>query len=80
MDKRTFIARYENTGSIAIAIVASASYWEGELFDWAAYIGGTTDTWSEEAAIKTALDYGNKLRAEDAQYYFPDLPIERYRP
>lgn len=79
MEKKVMTARYENTGGIAIAIVASVHYHKETLLDWAAYIGGSSDTWKEETAVEAALNAGNKLRRQDAAYYFPGLPIEKYR-
>ena len=79
MKNETRSARYENTNGVAISVVASISYHEGELFEWSAYIGGTTRTWHEKDAVEATLSWGDSLRIEDAKHYFPELPIGRYR-
>jgi len=48
------------------------------VLDWAAYSGGTSED-GDRQAVREALRSGNKLRIEDAAYYFPGLPIIRYR-
>lgn len=80
MKHRTIVARYYNSNGIGIAIVAVATYYDGEIFDWAAYIGGSS--WGaerEEWAVEEAAKTGCKLPKGDAEHYFPTLPIERYR-
>jgi hypothetical protein len=79
--RETQTARYYNCGHDgAVAIVAVLTYFDDELFDWAAYIGACADTSKESIAVKRVSEYGCKLYTRDAEHYFPDLPVERYRP
>lgn len=54
-----------------IQVVASINYYNGEIFDWAAYIG--------VGLAGEIRDHGDKLLERHAAGFFPDLPIERYR-
>ena len=71
-------ARYYNSNGFAVAIVAVINYEGEELFDWAAYIGGTDQTWHEQDAIDWVSDHGDKLPFGDAVHFF-DLPRSKYR-
>ena len=68
MDKKIYHLGYWNSNDVAVAIVAVANYIDGELFDWATYIGGTTKTWNEEDAYDEVAQYGCKLDANLAYY------------
>ena len=72
-------ARYYHSNGFAVAVVASVSYGKEKLLDWAAYIGGTDRTWREQDAVDWVAKRGDKLSREDARYYFPSLPINKYR-
>ncbi len=65
---------YWNANGIGIAIVAK----EGEVADWAAYIGGDNG-WSTEDCVEWTIRHGCKLSRLQANRWFPALPIERYR-
>ena len=72
--------RYWNSSGFAGAIVAAILFdRDGEMVDWAAYIGGCDRTWSELDAVEWIVDHGNKLPRSDGQYFFPALPVEYYR-
>lgn len=74
-----YVARYYNANYYACAIVAVASYHEGELFDWAAYMGGCPADLPQLDGTTHVAQHGDKISREDAAHFFPDLPIERYR-
>lgn len=76
---KRYAARYFNSNNVAVAIIAIASYIDNKLFDWSAYIGGSRKVEREQDCLKEVEDYGCKLSINDAQYFFPDLPIEKYR-
>ncbi len=67
--------KYWNCGGHAIAIVAVA----GAVGDWAAYIGATDNTSSEEAAVAAAAEDGCKLYSHEAAALFPHLNAAMYR-
>lgn len=73
------VARYYNSNGIAVAIVAVATYFDNQLFDWAAYIGGSTRVEHLEDTVREVAEYGAKLSPEDATYFFPDFPQNLYR-
>ena len=55
-----------------IRVVAAVNYRpDGEIFDWAAYVG----TGDQE----TVAMHGDKLLAEQAATFFRNLPVELYR-
>ncbi|KKK53690.1 hypothetical protein LCGC14_3092250 [marine sediment metagenome] len=67
---------YWNTGGMAMAIVAK----EGDVADWAAYIGATQSKGqSEEDTVRWVCRKGAKLSRDQAHRWFPKLPIEAYR-
>lgn len=74
-------ARYYNSHGIGTAIVAVVNHKEdGDVFDWSAYIGGSSrgarrETWAVEDVARS----GCKLSKRDAQFYFPELPPEKFR-
>lgn len=49
------------------------------LFDWAVYWGGSRPPVSDEGLAERVSAFGKKLSPKDAAYYFPALPIDRYR-
>jgi len=53
------------------SVVAVVNYFDGELFDWSAYMGAGDDE-------ENAQD-GEKVERQVAAALFPDLPAERYR-
>lgn len=61
--------RYWNCGNIGVAAVAV----EGAIGDWAAYIGGSKSTWSEQDAIEEAKAHGCKLSVNVALTLFPGI-------
>ena len=63
-------ARFWNQGGLQIAIIASIT----KGIDWAAYIGGD-HSWTEDETLKTVAEYGCKLSAEDAKYFFPNITL-----
>jgi hypothetical protein len=70
--------RFENVGEHAVVVVAVVNYDDGDVFDWAAYIGvGSSD--NEMDCYEQVAERGNKLSERDAQYYAPHLPIQKYR-
>ena len=73
--------RYWNANGFAGAIVAvlTLGSCSDDLIDWSAYIGGCDLTSRAEEAERWVAKHGNKVSREDAEYYFPDLPIELYR-
>ena len=82
MEKKMYRLRYWNSNGVAVAIVAVANYLDGDLFDWAAYIGGTTKVWDEEDAYDEVARYGTKLDIHLAHYlveHSPTLTKETYR-
>ena len=80
MLEETITARYENTNDIGIAVVAVLTHDHlDRLLDWTAYIGASTNNRYESAAVAAAAKFGNKLSQADAHYYFPSLPLEKYR-
>lgn len=73
-------ARYFNANGVAVAIVASVNRrGDGSVFDWAAYIGGSTKTMHEHQCVNAVAERGVKLLIGDAIHFFPDLPVEKYR-
>ncbi|KKL23037.1 hypothetical protein LCGC14_2429450 [marine sediment metagenome] len=67
---------YWNTNGMATAIVAK----EGEVADWAAYIGATqSQGQSEEDTVRWVCRKGAKLSRDQAHRWFHKLPIEAYR-
>jgi hypothetical protein len=78
MPREIEAARFENLGKHAIAIVAAVTYFDGVLFDWAAYIGVGTPEDVYECYAEVAA-HGNKLSRNDAVYYFPHLDAGRWR-
>ncbi len=77
--KDTQSAAYHNLAEFAVAIVAVITKIDGEIMDWAAYIGGSLSTQQEQVAIDGAVERGNKLTPREAMFYFPHLPAEKYR-
>ena len=75
------VARYGNANGFAFAVVASLMFREecGSLLDWSAYWGGCDLTVHEEDAVRWVAANGNKLSVDDAQHYFPEVPIACYR-
>jgi hypothetical protein len=79
-DRFLACARYGNANGFAFAVVASVMFHEnGDLLDWAAYWGGCDLTQRKEDAVRWVHHHGNKLSLDDAQHYFPDIPIVYYR-
>lgn len=72
-------ARYSNANYQACAIVAAVNYHDGELFDWAAYIGGCDHRLREREAVAWVAENGDKMSRRDAAHFFPSLPINKYR-
>lgn len=80
MNQKYIVGRYFNANGIGTAIVAVVNYHEGEVFDWAAYIGGSKrGARREEWAVEDVAKSGCKISVRDAKHFFPSLPIERYR-
>jgi len=69
--------RYWNSAGVAVAVVAVLGAGGGP--DWAAYIGGTTETRSEWTAYKHVMEHGVKLSRSIAQAFFPNI-ANPYRP
>jgi len=82
MPKETVTARYYNSDGIGTAIVAVITYTsDGEVFDWAAYIGGSRrGAERQEWAVEDVARTGCKLWKEDGVHFFPHLPPEKWRP
>lgn len=79
-EQDTKIARYYNSDGIGTAIVAVVSRHDGNILDWAAYIGASArGARREEWAIEDVAKTGCKLARADARHFFPALPIGRYR-
>lgn len=68
MERKLIGLGYWNANGMATAIVAIANYYDGELFDWAAYIGATTKTEHQEDAHREVAKYGCKLDSGFAFY------------
>ena len=70
--------------SQTIAIVAVITEFDGQLFDWAAYIASVPPqparAVSERETSVFAARHGAKLAKQDAVHYFPDLPAGKWRP
>ncbi|KKN08697.1 hypothetical protein LCGC14_1053960 [marine sediment metagenome] len=67
---------YWNCNGMAMCIAAK----EGAIADWAAYIGAIPAlASSEEDAVDWTVSKGAKLSRQQANRWFPDLPIEAYR-
>lgn len=64
---------------MAVAIVAVVEYWDGEVRDWAAYIGASNQTLLEEDAAEDVAQHGCKLYRDEAAFFFPRLPKGAYR-
>lgn len=67
--------RYWNFGNIAVVVVAV----RGVIGDWAAYIGGSEFTWTEEQTVEEAAGHGCKLSEKIARAFFPHVE-GYYRP
>ena len=81
MSRVVHVARYCCTGDAAAAIVAVVNFKaDASVFDWTVYFGATRSTWREQDAVDDAAKCGDKMSKEDACYFFPDLPAERWRP
>jgi len=78
-NKRVIEGRYWNINGVALCIVAVVTFINGEEFDWAAYIGGTPDSCSEEETIEFVWQYGAKLTKGDALHFFPGFKHIYYR-
>lgn len=82
--RKTYGVWYQNLGDHAIGVAAVATYYNEELMDWAAYIGATDNTHTDQAAYDCAASNGNKLTEREAEfftvYYRDILPINKYRP
>ena len=65
---------YWNANGIGVCIVAV----EGGAADWAAYIGADDGQRTEECVAWT-IRRGCKFSRNQANRWFPELPIERYR-
>jgi len=72
--KKIIEGRYWNSNGFAVAIVAVIT----EGIDWAAYIGATDDSKTEQETVEYVAKYGCKLSSKDAKYYFPFINL-RYR-
>jgi len=68
-------ARYFNAQGWAVAIIASVTH----AVDWAAYIGATFGSLSEEDTAEYVAKHGCKLAEHDARYFFPELKYLQYR-
>lgn len=80
MTKNIRLARYHNTNSIGVAIIAILTHDANDkLFDWTAHIGASRSVEHAASAYAAARQSGNKLSIHDAHHYFPYLAIERYR-
>ena len=78
--KQTRTARYYNVCGIGIAIVAVLTYFDDELMDWAAYMGGSErGARRQEWATEDVAGEGAKLIKHDATHFFPSLPADKYR-
>lgn len=72
--------RYGNANEFAWAIVAVSTLDKnGDLILWSAYMGGNDLVNREFDCVEWVAAKGNKLLRADAEYFFPYLPIERYR-
>lgn len=65
---------YWNANGVGVCIVAK----EGEVADWAAYIGADGG-WRTEECVEWTIRHGCKLSRNQAHRWFPNLPIEAYR-
>ena len=61
-----------------VLAVAKFNYWEGELFDWAVYVGAVEGKNHEAEYIKVA-ETGSKARREEVKAYFPNEDMSKYR-
>jgi hypothetical protein len=77
--RETRTAMYYNWNYKALAVVAVINYWDGELRDWAAYIGCSDQVELEEDCVAEVAEEGQKLAHRDAVHFFPELPPELYR-
>ena len=65
---------YWNANGRAMCIAAV----EGHAADWAAYIGADGG-WRTEECVEWTIRKGCKLSRDQANRWFPELPIEAYR-
>jgi hypothetical protein len=80
MYEKIEVAEYWNVHGIGIAVVAVVHYFEEAVFDWAAYIGGSPrGAMKKQYAVEDAFQYGEKLSERQAHFFFPHLPIKKYR-
>ena len=63
-------ARFWNSNGYQIAIVACIT----KGIDWAAYIGADK-SYTEAETLRTVANWGAKLSAEDAKYFFPNITL-----
>jgi len=64
-------ARYFNANYYACAVVAVITHG----VDWAVYMGGCDYKLPWKEANEFVAEYGCKLSAEDARYFFPDIKL-----
>ena len=72
---RTVRQWYSN--GVGTAFVAAINYINGELFDWAMYVGSGAD--DEDRLRETVSQHGCKVGRDLAHFLAPGLPIEAYR-
>ena len=61
-----------------VLAVAKLNYFNGELMDWASYVGGVPGIDHDQEYLEVAR-LGSKSRINEAKAYFPDLDIQKYR-
>jgi hypothetical protein len=64
----------------AVGITAVIHYIDGDLFDWTAYIGAAPSDIREFKLHETVAKRGDKLGHQEACFFAPDLPSERWKP
>lgn len=74
-DGRYFRHVYFNDGYHGIAIVAVVSVFNGEAYDWTAYIGAAGPEHEQDAVTET-IEHGCKLNVYVAEAVFPDIYAE----
>lgn len=68
--RQFYEGRYWNANGSGICIIAVVT----AGVDWSAYVG-SDNGWSENDCLRWTADYGVKLSAKDAKYFFPEIKL-----
>jgi hypothetical protein len=71
---------YDQTGDRMVIAVCAANYWDGDLFDWAVYIGVVgMEREATQAEVEAIAQHGCKQLRDVAQAIFYYMPQEKFR-